>query len=86
MAVKLEGSIQRYLGLSTDDKPVGDFANGEIIPAGSSFMETDTGRIYRYNGEGWRFAEPADETAMLLTIIYLELQAIRAAVELTVTA
>jgi len=84
MAVILEGTIRRYLGTSSDAKSQSGVE--DTIPAGSSFMETDTGRIYRYNGEGWRFAEPADETAMLLTVIYLELQAIRAAVELTVTA
>ena len=84
--VRLEGSIQRYLGLSTDTKPVGDFANGESIPVGSSFMETDTGHIYRFNGDGWKFAEPTDETATLLTVIYLELQQIRAAVELATAA
>jgi len=81
MAVKLEGSINRYLGLSTDAKPVGDFANGEIIPVGSSFMETDTGRIYRWNGEGWKFAEPSDETAMLLTVLFLEVQELRRIVQ-----
>jgi len=81
MAVKLEGSINRYLGLSTDSKPVGDFASGQIIPVGSSFMETDTGRIYRWNGGGWKYAEPSDETAALLTVIYLELQELRQLVQ-----
>ena len=84
MAFRLEGSINRYIGSSTDVKPQSGL--NETIPVGSSFMEDDTGRIYRFNGDGWKFAEPADETAMLLTVIYLELQAIRAAVELTVTA
>lgn len=85
MTVKLEGSISRYIGLATDTKPVGDFANGEIVPVGSSFLETDTGKIYRWNGLHWNFAAPSDENAALLTVIYLELQAIRAAVELTAT-
>jgi len=74
MAVQLESTIKRYIGLSSDDKPALD------IPAGSSFMESDTGKIYRFTGESWRFAEPTDETAQLLTVIYLELQEIRALV------
>ena len=85
MTVKLEGSISRYIGLSTDTKPVGDFANGEIVPVGSSFLETDTGRIYRWNGAHWNFAEPTDETTALLTVIYLELRAVRATIELAAT-
>lgn len=59
MAVKLEHSVRRYLGLSTDTKPtVGTYLDGVEIEArhlspGSSFLETDTGRIYRWNGEEW---------------------------------
>lgn len=84
MAVKLEGSINRYLGLSTDDKPQSSYT--DTIPVGSSFMETDTGRIYRFNGSSWTFAEPTDESALLLTAIYLELQEIRATLQLLAQA
>ena len=35
MTVTLESTIKRYIGLSTDEKPVGDFANGEVLPVGS---------------------------------------------------
>ena len=56
MAVRLEGSIKRYIGLSSDTKPVlgwqpdGSTLTGADLPAGSSFLETDTGRIYRWDG------------------------------------
>lgn len=60
MAVRLEGSIKRWIGLSTDTKPEpGQFSpDGEELtsaelPAGSSFLESDTGLIYRWNGHDW---------------------------------
>ena len=82
MTIRLEGSINRYLGLSTDAKPVGDFANGETIPVGSSFMETDTGKIYRWDGGAWKYASPEDDQAQLLAAILSELRNIRTTVEL----
>ena len=61
MAVILEGPIRRYIGLSTDIKPVvGELSpdNSTVIaasdlPAGSSFLESDTGRVARWNGAAW---------------------------------
>lgn len=60
MAVTLEGSIKRYIGLSSDAKPeIGDReVDGEELtranlPAGSSFLEADTGVVYRWNGSEW---------------------------------
>ena len=53
MAVTLETSIQRFRGLSTDEKPgrTKD-AEGPInkIPSGSVFVETDTGARYIWRG------------------------------------
>ena len=74
--VRLEGAINRYLGLSTDAKPVGDVANGEVIPPGSSFMETDTGRIARFDGAQWVSATGGDEQTQLLAAIYMSLDEI----------
>ena len=51
--VTLEGSIQRYIGLSTDEKPRSTAT--EPVPAGSSFFETDTWRIARWDGTDWRY-------------------------------
>lgn len=77
MAVRLEGSIQRWLGLSTDAKPTGD------VSAGSSFMETDTGRIYRYDGTAWTVpGEGIDTQGEWLALIYAELVQLREVVEL----
>ncbi len=50
--VTLEGTIQRYIGLSTDVKPI-EFTPGHPLPAGSSFFETDTFRISRFDGSSW---------------------------------
>ena len=82
----LESTIKRYVGLSTDTKPTGDFANGETLPPGSSFLETDTGVIYRWSGEHWRAARVSDETEELLTAIYLRLDRLATAVELQLAA
>ena len=75
MAVKLEGTIKRYLGLSTDTKPMPEV--GESIAAGSSFMETDTGAIYRFDGTAWRAAASDDEVAQLLVLIAGQLEEIK---------
>ncbi len=68
MAVTLEGSTRRFIGLSTDSKPVpgGHFDNttltaGDITP-GSSFLEADTGRIFRWDGSKWQ-ARPEPKVA-----------------------
>ena len=61
MAIKLEGTIRRFIGASTDAKPKpGSFFDGRTleaadVTAGSSFLETDTGRIYRWDGESWAY-------------------------------
>ena len=57
MAATLEGTIKRYIGLSTDRKPGVDPVpvGGEAgPPAGSTFLESDTGAIYRYHNGAWR--------------------------------
>ena len=63
MAVKLEGTIKRFIGLSTDTKPrPGGFVDGnaiETIQPGSSFLESDTGRIFRWDGSDWTYPTSA---------------------------
>jgi len=81
MTVTLESTIKRYIGLSTDEKPVGDFANGEVLPVGSSFLETDTSRIYRWTGQLWVSADLIDEQATLLNAMFQELYAMRTMLE-----
>lgn len=53
MAVRLESTIKRFVGSSADQKPQDD------IPAGSSFLEGNTGAIFRWDGRAWMpsFAE-----------------------------
>jgi len=54
MAVTFEAAIQRFRGLSTDQKPglIPAQVGGLIasIPAGSTFTELDTGDLYVWNG------------------------------------
>ncbi len=73
MTVRLETTIRRYIGLSTDVKPDGVDAGGisrvNLLPAGSSFLETDTARIYRWDGQHWTYAIDGDESASLLAEI-----------------
>lgn len=83
MAVQLEGSIQRYIGSSTDRKPDVAYDDGLVLPPGSSFFESDTGRIYRWDGDAWRYGSTDDVLQPLLEAIYVELTRIRAVVELT---
>jgi hypothetical protein len=47
MAVKLETTIRKYIGLSSDGKPTG-------VPVGSTFIEYDTKSLYKtYDGTNW---------------------------------
>ena len=72
---RLEGHIKRFVGLSTDQKPsVGTQSDGATLttadlPPGSSFLETDTGRIYRFSGVDWSHYEPLDEQTATLDAI-----------------
>ena len=74
MAVRLEGQIKRYIGLSDDAKP--DHQT-ETIQAGSSFLESNTGRIYRSTGSAWLMFEPVEEQDLILSSILQELVKIR---------
>ena len=91
MTVRLEGTIKRWVGLSSDVKPaLGLQADGSTItsadlPAGSSFMESDTGRIYRWDGASWTVSLPVDEQLYVLEAILSELKEFRQMVELAVS-
>ena len=85
MAVRLEGTIRRYIGLASDLKPTpyGDMLpEGDTLPAGSSFLESDTGRIFRWDGAVWAAAPAADDTAAYLAAILMELRQLREALTL----
>lgn len=88
MAVRLEGSISRYIGLSTDDKPrVGVRVDGAIIsasdlPDGSSYLEQDTGRIFRYHANEWRYGVTENDQGVYLSAILLELRALNEKLDL----
>ena len=76
MAVKLESTIKRFIGLSTDTKPIWeDETNERLLPAGSSFLESDTGKIFRFNGAGWTHYEPIDAQESYLSAIHTQLAA-----------
>lgn len=85
MAVKLETSIKRFIGLSSDTRPTpyklgGTMAEGETLPIGSVFFEMDTGREYRWEGGIWflwpNLAELLDAQLTVMRLIYTEIQAI----------
>ena len=75
MAVTKEGVINRYIGLSTDAKPMPVKKSHTLdpdavpMPAGSSFLESDTGKIFRWDGETWKRPEDADNSGVLLLIL-----------------
>jgi hypothetical protein len=92
MTVRLEGSVKRFIGLSTDVKPfVGQVQDdGETLltaqdlPAGSSFLESDTGAIARWDGADWRAPSAEDATVLILQELLLETKAVRTGLELQV--
>lgn len=70
--LRLEGTIKRYIGLASDVKPRpatgANIDREHEIPPGSSFLESDTGLIYRWDGFEWR-APAADDLAAILRSI-----------------
>ena len=46
--ILLNPAIKTFLGLAADAKPTTD------VPAGSSFLETDSGAVYVYDGAAWQ--------------------------------
>ena len=67
MAVKLETTIRRYIGASTDEKPIyADADSRDPVPNGSSFLENDTGELYRLNWPVWNKINP-DDTSEVIT-------------------
>lgn len=77
--VTLEGTIKRFVGLASDVKPQSTSANP--LPPGSSFLESDTGVIARFNGTQWRVAEPDYAQHELLVALWLEVRQLRHVVQ-----
>lgn len=73
MAVRLEGTIKRFIGSSTDEKPrpsaqYGNDGQPNVdrdLPPGSSFLEADTGLIYRWNGLEWVAPAPGPSADLI---------------------
>ena len=66
MTVKLENRISRFTGSSTDPKPRPGYAvdgleitDSDILP-GSTFLESDTRRLFIWTGVAWVFADSAE--------------------------
>ena len=49
MAVTINQSGADYRGLSTEDKPTGDW-----VEVNSIFLELDTGNFYYFDGTEWK--------------------------------
>lgn len=99
MAISLEGSIKRWIGLSTDRKPQPGQTQFDPVlntsspltaldlPAGSSFLETDTGLIYRWDGDQWtRSPDEGSEQLYVLQALLAEVTQLRQMVELAIGA
>lgn len=84
MAVVLEhaGQFRRFVGESTHEKPVP--TSEYTIAAGTLFLETDTRRLFLWNGTGWGFYQelPGPQPdASVWTAILGELRRIRFGIE-----
>lgn len=49
-------AVMEYVGLSTDTKPVGNVGGQPGPKAGDRFIESDTGNVFIYTGNGWSAA------------------------------
>ena len=80
------GNIHRYIGDSFERKPMPgekledgttiDRTGNKSIPAGSSFLEEDTGRIFRWTGQRW-VAPPVPQPDPRIDVLLDEIQALR---------
>lgn len=85
---------KRWTGLSSDVKPfdgqlvlrsgpvAGETSSytrtGADVPGGSEFLETDTGRLFRYNGADWQYvADPLTTIADRLGDLLQEVVTVR---------
>lgn len=68
------GNSKRYIGTSGDTKPVSSAT--EIITPGSTFLEVDTGVMWRHDGNGWSMATAEVAQVEMLAAIHLELRRI----------
>jgi hypothetical protein len=76
VTIRLETSIKRYIGLSTDQKPRPGvqgpdgttFINADM-PPGTTLLEADTGRLWRWTGTDWILGAPDDATARLVAAV-----------------
>lgn len=84
MTVKQETNMKRYVGLSSDGKPLPGAAEAGPV-AGSTFLESDTGKLWRFDGTAWFHADidGGVATVELLNAIYLELRRLRVVTELS---
>ena len=73
MAVAKTGRIDTYVGLSTDTKPTSN------VQTGSTFLETNTGAEFVYNGSAWTIFQPKIDTTVKATrvidIVHAEIHA-----------
>ena len=76
MAVYLEGTIKRFIGLSTDRKPYTDPLQIDEVapPRGSTFKESDTGKIFSLDNLAWRTARLEEQVPVMLGYIFDEMQ------------
>ena len=64
MTVRLIDRQRLYIGLSGDVKPEhGAMSTGELIPAGSRFIELDTMREYLWSSTAWYFQASVTTTS-----------------------
>lgn len=56
----LSTAAPRYAGLSSDEKPTPATQGGASVEAGSTFLEEDTGRVFRWDGSRWARAAVAE--------------------------
>lgn len=85
MTVQLVTNIKKWIGTSSDVKPISTASS--LIPPGSTFLESDTGDMYRFDSSEWIRAELDKEASeenrsLLLTAILLELQKLNERFEL----
>ena len=66
MAVISLTNIARFIGTSNDIKPLSNVKNG------STFLETDTGNLYSFDGTNWFLKEEFEGHVRDLYVCYLQ--------------
>ena len=82
---RLPSHTERYIGTDAERRALRPSTDNPL-PPGSSFLATDTGEMWRWDGGQWAQTTPDNEQLAVLEALLAEVTRLRELVELTIGA